>query len=58
MCDKWIETSIMDCEREARGSLRAIYSINGPAQRRLSDWREALKNKSFKESLKGFLIEA
>ena len=58
MCDKWIEPSIKDCEREDRGSLRGVYSIKGPAQIRPSDWGEALKNKSFKESLIGFLIEA
>ena len=58
VCDKWIEPSIKDCEREDRGSLRGVYSIKGPAQIRPSDWGEALKNKSFKESLIGFLIEA
>ena len=58
VCDKWIEPSIKDCEREERGSLRGIYSIKGPAQIRPSDWGEASKNKSFKESLIGFLIEA
>ena len=58
MCDKWIEPSIKDCEREDRGSLRGFYSIKGPTQIRPSDWGEALKNKPFKESLIGFLIEA
>ena len=58
VCDKWIEPSIKDCERGERGSLRGIYSIKGPAQIRPSDWGEASKNKSFKESLIGFLIEA
>ena len=58
MCDKWIEPSIKDCEREDRGSLRGVYFIKDPAQIRPSDWGEALKNKSFKESLIGFLIEA
>ena len=56
--DKWIEPSIKDCEREDRGSLREVYSIKGPAQIRPSDWGEALINKSFKESLIGFLTEA
>ena len=37
VCDKWIEPSIKDCEREDRGSLRGIYSIKGPAQIRPSD---------------------
>ena len=54
VCDKWIEPSIKDCEREDRGSLRGIYSIKGPAQIRPSDWGEALTNKTFKESLLSF----
>ena len=58
VCDKWIEPSIKDCEREDRGSLRGIYSIKGSAQIRPSDWGETVKNKSFKESLIGFMIEA
>ena len=37
MCDKWIEPSVKDCEREDRGSLRGVYSIKGPAQIRPSD---------------------
>ena len=51
VCDKWIELSIKDCEGEDRDSLRGIYSIKRPAQKRPSDWREALKNKMFKERL-------
>ena len=58
VCDKWIQPSIKDCEREDRGSLNGIYSIKGPAQTRPSDWNNALKNRSFKESLIGFLVEA
>ena len=58
VCDKWIETSTKSCKREDRGLLRGIYFIKVPAQMRPSDWGEALKNKSFKESLIGFLIEA
>ena len=58
VCDKWIEPSIKDCEREDRGSLGGIYSIKGQVQIRPSDWGEALKYKYFKESLMGFLIEA
>ena len=49
VCDKRIEPSIKDCEREDRVTLRGIYSIKGPAQIKPSDWGEALKNKSFKE---------
>ena len=51
VCDKWIELSIKDCEGEDRDSLRGVYSIKSPVQKRPSDWREALKNKMFKESL-------
>ena len=55
MCDKQTEPSIKDCERE--GSLRGIHSIKYPAQIRPSDWGKTLKNKTFKDSLIGFLIE-
>ena len=54
VCDKSIEPSIKDGEREDRVSLREIYSIKGAAQIRPSDWGEALKNKIFKESLLSF----
>ena len=54
VCDKWIEPSIKDCEREDRGSLKGIHSIKGPTQIRPSDWGEALKSKTFKESLLSF----
>ena len=43
--------------REDGGSLRGIFSIKCPTQIRPSEWGEALKNISFKESLIGFLIE-
>ena len=49
VCSKWIEPSIKDREREDRGLLRGIYSIKDPAQIRPLDWREAFKNKTFKE---------
>ena len=42
VCDKWIEPSIKDCEREDKGSLKGIYSIKGPAQIRSSDSGESL----------------
>ena len=58
VCDRWIEPSIKDCEREDRGLLTGIYSIRGPAQIRPSDCGEALNNKFFKECLIGLLIEA
>ena len=57
VCDKWIEPSIKECDRENRGPLRGIYFIKGPAEIRPSDLGIALKNKSFKESLIGLLIE-
>ena len=49
--EKWIEPLIKDCKRVDRGLLRGIYSIKGPAHIWPSDWGEALKNKTFKESL-------
>ena len=58
VCDRWIEPSIKDCEREDRGLLTGIYSIRRPAQIRPSDCGEALNNKFFKECLIGLLIEA
>ena len=51
---KWNKPWIKDYEREDRGSLREIYSIKDPTQIRLSDWVEALKNKTFEESLLSF----
>lgn len=36
-CNKWIEPSIKECDREERVSLREIYSIKGPAQITPSD---------------------
>ena len=57
VCDKWIEPSIKEYDRENRGSLRGIYFIKRPAEIRPSDLGEALKNKSFKEGLIGFFIE-
>ena len=43
---------------EDRGSFRGFYSIKGTTQIRPSGWGEALKNKTFKESLLGFSFEA
>ena len=57
VCDKWIEPSIKEYDRENRGSLRGTYFIKRPAEIRPSDLGEALKNKSFKEGLIGFFIE-
>ena len=42
VCDKCIEPSIKDYEREDRGSLNGICSIIVLAQVRLTDWGEAL----------------
>ena len=57
VCDKWIEPSINDCEREDRGSLRGIYSIKGLSQRIPSDSGDTFKNKTFKENLLVFLMK-
>ena len=42
VCEKWIELSIKakDKEKRERDSLRGVYSMKSPAQKRPSDWRE------------------
>ena len=57
VCNKWIEPSIKNCEREDRGSLRGIYSNKDSAQIRPTDSGVALKSRIFKERLLGFFIE-
>ena len=58
MCNKWVHPSIKDCERKNRDKSTAKYCVKGPAQKRPTNWQDALKNNTFKESLIGYLVEA
>jgi hypothetical protein len=56
--DKWLSPSIKDCERDSRSSSSTAYRITGPAQKRPSNWIQALRNANFKESLIEFLVNS
>ena len=56
--DKWISPSIKDCERSDRADdSDVLYLVNGPAQKRPSDWNSALRSNTFKQSLIRFLTD-
>ena len=54
MCDKWIHTSVKDCERKDRDKSKQTYCVKGPVQKRPTNWLDALKynNPSFGPILK------
>ena len=56
VCDKWVKPSIKDCERDKRSSESIPYQIQGPEQKRPSNWLLALRNPFFKEALISFLV--
>ena len=58
MCDKWVYLSIKDCERKDRDKSTGTYCVKDPSQKNPTNWLDALKNNTFKESLIGYLIEA
>ena len=58
MCDKWVHPSIKDCKRKDRDRSTPTYCMKGPAQKRPTNWLNALKNNAFKESLIRYLVEA
>lgn len=58
--DKFISPSIKDIERDKRASLyerNTEFCIQGPEQRRPSDFKRALRNDNFKQSLVKFCCE-
>ena len=55
--DKWITPSIIDIEREKRSARSFFYQINGPEQKRPSNWLLALQNSTFKKSLVNYLTK-
>ena len=58
VADKWLTPSIKDIEHIDRDAVSTTYKINGPSQKRPTDWTVALKNSSFKESLIEFFVKS
>ena len=58
VCDKWVHPAIKDCERKDRDKSKLIYCGKDPAQKRPTNWLDALKSNTFKESLIRCLVEA
>ena len=58
VCDKWVHPSFKDCERKDRDKSKLTYCVKGPAQKRPTNWLDALKKNTFKESLIRYLVEA
>ena len=58
MCDKWVNPSIKDCERKDRNKSKQTFCVKGHPQKRATNWLDALKNNTFKESLIRYLVEA
>ena len=58
VADKWLSPSIKDCKRDSRAASSVAYHITGPSQKRPSNWIQALRNASFKESLIDFLVDS
>ena len=57
VCDKWVHPSFKDCERKDRDKSKLTYCVEGPAQKRPTNWPGALKNNTFKESLIRYLVK-
>lgn len=60
MFDKFVSPSIKDIERDKRACLyerTTEFCIQGPEQRRPSDFKKALRNDNFKQSLVKFFCE-
>ena len=55
VCDKWVHPSIKDCERKDRYESTATYCVKEPAQKRPTNWLDALKYNTF---LIGYLVDA
>ena len=53
--DKWVQPSIKDSERDERNQNRTPFQITEPLQQHPNNWRESLKNPSYKEALIQFL---
>ena len=56
VADKWFTPSIKDIEHIDREVLSIMYKINGPSQKRPTDWTVTLKNSGFKELLIEFFV--
>ena len=54
--DTYQSPSIKDIERDRRGACEAGYSIQGPQQKRPTEWQKALLSPSFKSALLKFLF--
>lgn len=55
--DKYIENSIKDSERKARGAVDMQYSITGPEQKMRQSGKKLLENGVFKNELGKFLLQ-
>ena len=55
VCDKWVHPSIKDCERKDRYKSTATYCVKEPAQKRPTNWLDALKYNTF---LIRYLVDA
>ena len=55
VAEQYKSPSIKDVERERRGVNDTIFKINGPEQKRPSEWQKCLLSPSFKTSIMKFL---